>query len=313
MTKIRQRAFANRIEEYLLHPALSFNQHRFDSSLHTLVRKANPGGGPAAVAVPFIEVMRGLSFAEHMELVMILLAHAYEGLEDDTEIKEYSKAISVAIQDFAEPLTDGHPDCFLDPSFLLHGLRQADLAAIVARLFDNGRIIHETLAARDDFIDRHKGPTLLGNGIQLLMEEGAAEDRCGICCYLTRENEPEPHGTDDTYIAKVSFFLDVTRREITVITVQGQRAYAARKNRSRDYARLAARLALDPRAFLLGLLTELAAKEGFERIKVIRPAHHPMFIDKHEGFMAHYEPVIKAAGINEVNGCYLEGGLCRLE
>ncbi|MDF1578044.1 MAG: hypothetical protein P1P81_06340 [Desulfobulbales bacterium] len=308
MTKIRQRAFANRIEEYLLHPALSFDQRRFDSSLHSLVEKTNYVVFPAPGALN-VKVMRGLSFAEHMELVMILLAHAYEGLEDDTDIKSYSRAISEAIQAFAAPLADGHPNCFLDPSFLLHGLRRLDLAAIVARLLGNGRIIHETLAARADFIAANQGPTPLGNGIQLLMEEGAAEDRGGICCYLTREEETEPHGTDDTYIAKASFFLDVTNREITVITVQGQRAYASRKNRSRDFARLAARLALDPRAYLLRVVAELAGREGFRRIKVIRPAHHPMFIDKHEGFTARYEPVIKAAGIDEENGCYLERGL----
>ncbi len=308
MTRIRQRAFANRIEEYLLHPALLFDQHRFDSSLHSLVNKANSAAPPAGAA-PFVKVMRGLSFAEHMELVMILLAHAYEGLEDDTEVRQYSKAVSGAVQAFAEPLADGHLNCFPDPSFLLHGLRQLDLAAIVARLLGNGRIIHETLAARDDFIAENKGPRSLGNGIQLLMEEGAAEDRCGICCYLTKEDETEPHGTDDTYIAKVSFFLDVTAREIIVITVQGQRTYPSQKNRSRDYARLAVRLGLDPRSYLLRVLVELAGREGFRRIKVIRPAHHPMFIDKHEGFLARYEPVVKAAGISEEKGCYLEKSL----
>ena len=308
MTKIRQRAFANRIEEYLLHPAL-FEQRRYDSSLYTVVRQV-PGavscGDPHGRAV---KIMQGLSFAEHIELVMILLSHAYEGLEDETDIRNFSQAVSGALQSFAGPLEDGHLNCFLDPSFLLHGLRQVKLGAIVARLMENGRVIHETLAERNGFLARNKGPRLFGGGIQLLMEEGAAEDICGICCYLTRDDESEPHGTDDSYIAKVSFFLDVSRREIIVITIQGQRVYIERKNRSRDVARLAARLEMDPRSYLLRLLMQVAAAEGYERLKVIRPSSHPMFIDKHEGFMARYEPVIRAAGIREENGCYLE---CRI-
>jgi len=57
----------------------------------------------------------------------------------------------------------------------------------------------------------------------MLMEEGAAEDTSGICCYLTKAAEKQSHGTDSTYIAKVSFFLDTSNKEIIVITVQGQR------------------------------------------------------------------------------------------
>jgi hypothetical protein len=34
-----------------------------------------------------------------------------------------------------------------------------------------------------------------------------------------------------------------------------------------------------------------------------------MFFDRHEGFMARYEPVIIQAGIDRENGCYLESSL----
>jgi hypothetical protein len=39
---------------------------------------------------------------------------------------------------------------------------------------------------------------------------------------------------------------------------------------------------------------------------VIKPEEHPMFIEKHNGFLGNYEPVIRKAGITEDNGCYLE-------
>jgi len=45
------------------------------------------------------------------------------------------------------------------------------------------------------------------------------------------------------------------------------------------------------------------------KIKVVKPQHHPMFIERHKGFVGKYEPAIRQAGIQTENGCYLEAVL----
>ncbi|MDH5299311.1 MAG: hypothetical protein OEV91_09860 [Desulfobulbaceae bacterium] len=307
MTKIRTRAFTNRIVEYLADRE-SFEERRFDSSLYTVVTGRQQGCAPHG---PWQEVplIQGLRFGAHIDLVMVLLADAYQCLEDRTGARAFAGAMADAMQAFAAPLANGDPACFPDPSFLLHGLRCSSLAAVVARFESNGRIIHETLARRDAFLACHRGPTGLRQGIKMLMEEGAAEDCFGLCCYLTWEEETDPHGTDISYIAKASFFLDALRREIVIITLQGQRVLEGQKRRSREYARLSARMTMDPRAFVLREVCGIGRAEGYQRVRVIRPSHHPMHIDSHHGFMGRYEPIIRQAGICEENGCYLEGAL----
>lgn len=308
MTKIRQKAFANRIEEYLTAPT-SYEEKRFDSSLYTVVKESRTRVMAGSSITETVNVLHGLCFGPHIELVMILLAHAYNGLQDYTRIREYSRAVSEAIQGFAEPLADGDLACYPNPSFLLHGTRKTSLGAIINQLATNSRIIHETIARRAVFINEHGQATSLEHGLKMLMEDGGTEDCYGICCFITREDEDNPHGTDTSYIAKVSFFLDDRDRELYVITIQGQRVTAAKKERSRDFARLAARLGMDPRTYVLKKVCQAAKSEGFQRTRIIRPRFHPMFIDSHAGFKAQYEPVIRQAGIDEENGCYLEGSL----
>ena len=308
MTQIRQKAFANRIEEYLTAPA-SYEERLFDASLYTVVRESRTRIMAGGSITETVKVLHGLCFGPHIELVMILLAHAYHGLQDHTSIRNYSRAVSEAMQRFAEPLADDDPSCYPNPSFLLHGTRRPSLGAIIDQLATNGRIIHETMDRRAMFINEHGKETFLGHGLKMLMEEGTTEDCYGICCFITREEEDRPHGTDNSYIAKVSFFLDSRDREFYVITIQGQRVTADRREKSRDFARLAAKLGMDPRAYVLQMACQAAKSEGFRRARVIRPRFHPMFIDSHAGFKAQYEPIIRQAGINEENGCYLEARL----
>jgi hypothetical protein len=123
----------------------------------------------------------------------------------------------------------------------------------------------------------------------------------------------QPHGTDSSYIAKVSFFLDTLNREIIVITIQGQRIQQGNKTRSRDFARLAHKLCLDPRSYVLQKICEIGRRESYQKIRVIKPLEHPMYIDSHDGFKARYEPVIRQAGITTECGCYLERNLLQPE
>lgn len=306
MTRIKQSEFAERIEEYILDPTC-FDQERFDSSLYSVSEKTQPADSTNCTLAPISKTLHGLCFSEYIELVMILLSQAYSGLSDSTPPKTFAKAISAAIQDFADPIEDGSFGCYPGPYFLLHGMSHHTLDDCVAQLRNNGRIIHETLAVRGSFLKTHGSGLYLGNGIKLFMEEGSTEDFFGICCYITREDEKSPHGTDSSYIAKVSFFLDTLRREIIVITLQGQRVFAGQKRRSRAYARLSAKLGMDPRGYVLKKVCKIARIELYQRVRVVRPMHHPMFLDNHPGFMARYEPIILVAGITEINGCYLEG------
>jgi hypothetical protein len=115
--------------------------------------------------------------------------------------------------------------------------------------------------------------------------------------FITKEDEPNPHGAGNSYAAKVSFFLDTSRMEITIITIQGQHVIKALKKRSRDYARLGARLKSDPRSYLLKKVCEIARLAGYKRVRVIRPESHPMPIDQHGGFVARYENLIRELGI----------------
>lgn len=308
MTQIPLQAFTNRIKEYLKNPDY-YDEKRFDSSLFTVVtakRKAEPqAGGPGGE----YQELHGLCFGAHMELVMILLAHAFKTLVDGTTIDQYSKAMAHAMQTFADPIAVGGCASFPDPNFLLHGINRTTLAAVVKRFESNGRIIHETIALRDHFIDKYGEGLMSDYGMKIHLEEGAAEDCFGLCCYITKADEPDPHGTDRSYIAKVSFFLDALNQEIYVITIQGQRVFHNDKNRSRYYARLSAKMGMDPRAFVLKKVCELGRAEEYKKIRVVRVIHHPMFLENHDGFIARYEPVVLQAGITEGNGYYLQGAL----
>jgi hypothetical protein len=128
-------------------------------------------------------------------------------------------------------------------------------------------------------------------------------------CYLARASEQQPHGTDCSYIAKASFFLDTSKKEITVITIQGQRIQQGNKARSREFARLGHRLQMDPRAYVLKNICEIGRQDAYQKIRVIKPRKHPMFVDNHCGFKARYDPIIRQAGITTESGCYLESDL----
>ena len=308
MTQIRQKAFSHCIEEYLNNSA-SFNEQRFDSSLYKVVdHNRNPkttDNTPSQAP----KVMQGLCFSNHIELVMILIDRAYQGLRDQSSPKAFSLAIAKALQAYAEPLEDGDYACFPYPYFLLHGLGKTTTDEVVLKLKKNSRIIHETLAIRAQFMKKFNGPVYLEQDLMMLMEEGATEDTSGICCYLANASEQHPHGTDCSYIAKASFFLDTSNKEIIIITIQGQRIQQGNKERSKDFARLGHKLQMDPRAFILKNICKIGRKEAYQKIRVIKPLKHPMFLDNHSGFKARYEPIIRQAGINTENGCYLESNL----
>ena len=270
MTRIRQTAFSHRIEEYLRN-AGSFDQQKCNSSLYKLVTQQKDKTSPAGTPEEGGKVIRGLTFSDHISLVMLLIERAYRGLREETDTGTFARAVAKALQTYAEPIADGDYACFPYPHFLLHGLEKPTTDAVVLQLEKNGRIIHETLACRARFMGKHGGPIYFEQETKMLMEEGAAEDTSGICCYLTKASEEHPHGTDRSYIAKVSFFLDTHNKEIIVITIQGQRIQEDNKERSRDFARLAYNLGIDPRAYILKYICKIGRQEAYQKISVIKP------------------------------------------
>jgi hypothetical protein len=251
---------------------------------------------------------------------MLLIERAHRSLVEQTGARKFSRAMAKALQTYADPIIDGDYACFPYPYFLLHGLDKPTTGEVVRKLEENGRIIHETeengriihetLAARPRFMEKYGGPLYLRKSTKMLMEEGATEDTSGICCYLTRAAEEQPHGTDSSYIAKVSFFLDTCNMEIIVITIQGQRIQPGNKARSRNFARLAHKLQMDPRAYILKTVCEIGRQEAYHKIRVIKPMEHPMFLDNHDGFKARYESVIRQALIR--NAAVIWKGIYRL-
>ncbi len=308
MTRIRQKAFSHRIEEYL-HNAKSFDPQKFDSSLYRVVTQNRIQLTAGGVSPQAVKVIRGLSFSDHIGLVLLLIDRAFRGLREQTKAATFARAVAAALQTYAEPLADGDYGCFPYPYFLLHNLEKQTAEEVAWQLTENGRVIHETLACRPRFMKKYGGPVYLEQNTKMLMEEGAVEDTSGICCYLTKAHEQQPHGTDCSYIAKVSFFLDTSKKEIIVIAIQGQRIQRGNKERSRNFARLGHNLQMDPRAYILRKICDIGRRERYQKIRVIRPLEHPMFVDNHCGFKARYEPVIRQAGITTENGCYLECSL----
>jgi len=65
MTQIRQKAFSNRIEEYL-HNSKSFDDKRFDSSLYQVVTQNKKLKTAACPSSQLLKVIRGLCFSDHI-------------------------------------------------------------------------------------------------------------------------------------------------------------------------------------------------------------------------------------------------------
>ena len=220
------------------------------------------------------------------------------------------------MQLFARPFPDGQSElCY--PHFLLHGLVQPSLESIVAKLNNNSRIIHETLSEEDKLIAKH-GRVILDGGIQLAMAHGATDDYFGIAYLLAKDSKKFPSSSSG-YVAKASFFVDRTNGDVYVMTLQGKRFSSNDPVRAshpsgeekkleaeREYGQIGNVLGMGPRRFILTKVIDFGRNNGFKRIRVIKPEEHPMFIARHKGFLANYEPVIRKAGITEDNGCYLE-------
>ncbi|MBI5066566.1 hypothetical protein HZA97_10140 [Candidatus Woesearchaeota archaeon] len=316
MAKINIPEFARYVENYI---AYSFDRENF---LMRLVEES--------LSTPYQK--EGVCFCHNTELALRLLKTGYDSLRD-VRSRDYSIAVAKAMQEFAEPFPSGDYNlCY--PHFLLHGLELGTLEGVVGKIRNNSRIIHETLAIRAKVAHEYdvkefvpvKGvemPVDPNNGAHFVEGfhtalstafcYGLCEDFFGITLALGKQCSGHPRGSN--YIVKVSFFLDTTKKEIYIITIQGKQFSEGMNNEvvrvknEKFWGMLTTRLGTSPRTFLLKKVMEWGKQNGYERIKVIRAKDHPLTIEQHKGFLANYEPVVIKAGINQENGCYLEAKL----
>jgi hypothetical protein len=326
MVRIDVTGFAEKIREY------HQDQDRPEEWLHPCP-KIEPGDDSveSRLCIPFesprtfenysyVDIKRyGITFGYTMRLVMQLIERAFCGLQDRTSIDDFSLAVAEAVQDFAEPFPDKEQTmCY--PHFLFHGLAQPDLEGVVGRLKANGRTIHETLEASEGII-ADQGYERLDGDLQLSMSDGVTDDYFGIA-YLLAKQDAVLLSSASSYIAKASFFVDVSNSDIYVMTLQGRRFGSSdpnweaspkgrrqRLDKEREYSKIGNILGMSPRRFILTQVAEFGRKSGYNRIRVIKPEEHPIYIERHKGFMGNYEHVIRKAGITEDNGCYLESKL----
>ncbi len=301
MVKIAVSRFADKIKEYLLSPE-KFRQEAVVDTLNVIDPQSKWGE------------RKGITFGYNTGLVMQLLARAYHSLSNGCDTAEFSVQVAQAVQNFAEPFSNQDNLCY--PHFLFHGLVQQNLDGIVEKLECNSRIIHETFGDRNRIMDEH-GYVSIDDGLTLAMSNGATDDFFGIAYLLARKNNLLLSSACG-YVAKASFFVDITNKDIYVMTLQGRRfdssdlvnSHSSREEEKleaeREYSRIGNVLGMSPRRFILEKVMDFGRENGFTRIKVIKPEEHPMFIERHKGFLANYEPVIRKAGITEENGCYLE-------
>ncbi|MBW2974571.1 hypothetical protein KY366_02540 [Candidatus Woesearchaeota archaeon] len=311
MVNIDVDGFAEKVEEYHHEPdrpqewfylpgRLNLDDRSIESKLCSPFEvNIKLGGG----SYPFIE-RTGISFDYTIKLVMLLLERAYRGLLDGSCISDYAKAVAEAMKNFAEPFPDEQSTrCY--PHFLLHGIALPTMEEVICKIYSNSRIIHETLKTREGIKNKH-GTQLLDGDLQLTMKDGLVDDYFGIA-YLLAKRDAALLSSTWNYIAKTSFFVDKTKSEIYVMTIQGCKFCDI--SGEDEYQRIVDILEMGPRLFVLTKLKDFVEEQGFRKIKVIKPEEHPMFIEGHRGFFGNYEPLIRKAGITSGNGCYLESRL----
>ncbi|RJQ15877.1 hypothetical protein C4573_07030 [Candidatus Woesearchaeota archaeon] len=299
MVAINIAGFAEKVKEYLECPE-QFSEDTITSTLDLI----DPNSA--------WESRIGIKFA-YTEAMMMAIARAYSCLQN-CQPSAFGSAIADAVQQFAQPFPEQDNLCY--PHFLFHGIAQPTLEGIVKKISKNSRIIHETLECRKEVIASY-GVQTVHNAFKLSMSDGMTDDYFGIA-YLFSKQEQTPNSATG-YIAKCSFFLDETNKDIYVITVQGRRfgyrdpvraadpiGEKKRLDAEREYSGIGNILGMSPRRFVLMGLANYGKAEGYRRIRVIKPEEHLMFIEGHNGFLGNYAPVIRNAGITTDTECYLE-------
>jgi hypothetical protein len=321
MTSIDEKLFAQKIEEYLVNQN-SFNEDRIEEALknkHAFETVDSVVYGKETSYFDFYQ-FAGIRFGGNTGLVMQLLKRAYDGLAVKPDVKEFSQSMTSAMQYFAKLFKEEDRDAHLCyPHFLLHGINKPSLEEAVDKFRNNARIIHETIDVSRELIKKtnhsfmkkwESGEREICENYCNMLYNGLGDDYFGIS-YCILHSKQITIGSGCGYVAKTSFLLDQTNKDLYVILIQGGRfgkegKESGAEERRRRWNEIQKVTGKDPRTLVLMKIKELGKELGMKRIRVIKPEHHPMFIEGHKGFTGKYELVIRNAGINIENECYLE-------
>jgi hypothetical protein len=83
-------------------------------------------------------------------------------------------------------------------------------------------------------------------------------------------------------------------------------AYRKSAEQGRQFARVTARVGMDPRAYVITSGFDSLRRYGIKDVYAIRPSEHVMAIGGHSGFRGSYESVLAQAGMRELNRVYYQ-------
>lgn len=306
--KINESAFASQIKQYF--DTRQFNADRLDSTLRTCTPKCD-----IESRFRLHHACNALSFDYTGELLLLLIKKAHETLEDKTTINNYCENIAQTMQYFADGFGEDTDAGLSYPHFLMHGIASKKLENVINKIKNNARIIHETRANREHFINSIKLPLNVDYGLKIDFGNGQSDDFFGTCCFMYDKTISDWSSGCFGYVAKFSIFLDITNKTIYGLTLQGKESEKTKmpdrtmikdKEKGKYWFRLTSKLQMDPRAYLIKKVMKLTESKGYQQIKIIKPQYHPMFIEQHKGFIGKYEQAILRAGVTKDTGIYLE-------
>lgn len=273
-----------------------------------------------------LSLPRGIVMCYGDDEGLAAIRRAWHELKSPTEARHFAALVTAELRKFAEsfPAND-HNLCYAH--FLLHGLGGgASAEDIAAKIADNIRIIHETERCAADFI-KSAPPRSPIEGYQFSFSRGQTDDYQGISLAFSPVTSPAWHGA----LAKTGFFIDSTNRRAVIVNVQGRKVFGHRPVRAdekysrdealydrdlaaylksakegRQFARVAAQVEMDPRAYVITSVFDSLRRHKIEDVCAIRPSEHVMAIGRHSGFRGNYEPVLAQAGLRELNLVYYQ-------
>ena len=184
------------------------------------------------------------------------------------------------------------------PHFLLHGLHSDNATGVASIIRRNGRIIHETRAAREH-IEEQIFPRQLNDEYRLSRESTISDDYWGISAAIKSKE------LGDEYITKAGFFLDMSARELYIIHVQGRKPVTGDGDR-KYYHEAAGKLQMSPRVAVLRETLRIAEEIEFKKVRMIKAYEHPFALEEHRGYQANHDRDARKAGLCEETDVYLE-------
>lgn len=239
----------------------------------------------------------GLKFETEIDLFVNVLNKSFLTLKNPTSVSQFTIKIAELMQEFAaiEYFHPRNPNNSCFPHFLLHGiLGRTDETTVYSKIKENIRIISETREIAEDWTSR--GMRVKDFPISYRVSNGTYEDYFGISCDLHLDGY-------EARIAKVSFFLDQTKKEAYIITFQGPATDSDQENALKRFQNLSNWLSCDPRTFALRRVMKELMLDGFRGVYAIRPSEHLFHLDQHHGFLGRYEPQLKKSGFDKISAC----------